>query len=93
MPPSRILRIDIRRESGATLIETVVALAILGIVAVTFLSGLYTTSKAGFLADTRVTTMSLAQSQMEWAENASYSYYATEYSPADYGKRAYRRMV
>ena len=82
MPLSRILRNGICRESGATLIETLVALAILGTVAVTFLSGIYTTSRATFLVDVRTTAMSLAQSQMEWAENATYNNAPFEYSPA-----------
>jgi len=70
------------RESGITLIETVVALAILGAIAVIFLSGLATASKAAFIADEQATAESLAQSQMEWVKNASYVYSATEYSPA-----------
>jgi len=70
------------RESGVTLIETVVAVAILGVIAVTFLSGLATTSRAVFIADERATAESLAQSQMEWVKNVDYSYNATEYSPA-----------
>ena len=71
-----------RRESGATLMETVVALAVLGTIAVCFLSGLVTSSKAAFTVDERATAMSLAQSQMEWAQNASYVDNATAYSPA-----------
>ncbi len=70
------------RESGVTLLETVVALAILGTIAVTFLGGLVTTSRAAFTVDERATAESLAQSQMEWAQNADYVYSATEYSPA-----------
>ena len=77
-----MLRILTCRDSGATLLETVVALAVLGTIAVTFLSGLVTTSKAAFIADEQTTAESLAQSQMEWAKNASYSYNATGYSPA-----------
>ncbi len=75
-----ILRVFIHRESGTTLIETLVALAVLGIIAVTFLSGLATSSKATFTADERATTESLARSQMEWAKSASYN--ATGYYPA-----------
>ena len=70
------------RESGATLLEAVVALAILGTIAVVFLSGLATGSKAAFAADEMATTESLARSQMEWAKNAIYSSEATGYSPA-----------
>jgi len=78
----RLPRIPACRESGVTLMETVVALAILGTIAVTFLSGLVTTSKAAFIADEQTTAESLAQSQMEWAKNTSYSYNATDYFPA-----------
>ncbi len=78
----RRLRISTCRESGVSLLETAVALAILGIIAVTFLSGLVTTSKAAFIADERATAWSLAQSQMECAKSATYEYGVTEYSPA-----------
>jgi len=81
MQPFRMLRIFTSRESGATLMETVVALAILGVIAVTFLSGLATSSKAAFIADEQATAESLAQSQMEWAQNTDYVYGATQYSP------------
>jgi len=77
----RTLNIFACRERGATLIETVVALAILGIISVAFLSGLATTSKAVFIADERTTAESLAQSQLEWAKDYEYVYGATEYSP------------
>ena len=78
----RILGKFTGRESGVTFIETVVALAILGVIAVAFLNGLTTTSKSVFIADEHTTAESLAQSQMEWVKNASYSYNATTYSPA-----------
>ena len=58
----------------------VVALAVLGTIAVCFLSGLVTTSKAAFTADEQATAQSLARSQMEWIKNASYN--ATGYSSA-----------
>ena len=62
--------------------ETVIALAILGVVSVCFLNGLTSASKSVFIADERTTAESLAQSQMEWVRNASYSYNATAYSSA-----------
>jgi len=77
-----ITRFFTRRESGVTLMETVIALAILGVVSVTFLNGLTTTSKAVFMTDERSTAESIAQTQMEWVKNASYTYDATTYSPA-----------
>ena len=76
----RMFRVFTCRESGATLLETVVALAILGTIAVIFLGGLVTTSKAAFMTDERATAESLARSQMEQVINASYN--ATGYSPA-----------
>ena len=76
------LKTQICREAGTTLIETVVALAILGTIAVAFISGLATTSRAAFIADEQATAESLARSQMEWVKNASYSYNAISYSPA-----------
>ena len=79
---ARRLSIFACRESGVTLIEAVVALAVLGTIAVTFLSGLATTSKAVTLADEQTTAESLARSQMEWVKNVDYVYDATEYSPA-----------
>jgi len=77
-----MLSIFTGRESGVTLIETVVALAILGVIAVAFLNGLTNASKAAFTADEQSTAESLAQSQMEWAKTVTYVYSATEYSPA-----------
>jgi len=69
-------------ESGTTFIETVVALALLGIIAVAFLSGLATASKASIIADEQAAAESLARSQMEWAKEADYTENATGYSPA-----------
>ena len=78
----RMLSIFNDRESGVAFLETVVALAILGVIAVTFLNGLTTASKSTFIADEQTTAASLAQSQLEWVKNADYSYNATAYSPA-----------
>lgn len=69
-------------QKGAALLETVVTLGIVGAVAVIFLTGLAITARAGFVADERATAESLAQSQMEWAKNASYVEGATTYTPA-----------
>ena len=69
-----------RGESGVTLLETLVALAVLGVVSVAFLSGLATTSRAAVIADRMVAAESLAQSQMESAKQAAYVYEATSYT-------------
>lgn len=79
---AKMLRIFSFGESGIGLIEVVAALAILSAVAVAFLSGLATTSKANIIDDEQATAESLARSQMEWLKNVDYVYEATGYSPA-----------
>ncbi len=69
-------------ESGLTLIETLIALAVLAAIAVPFLLGIATSSKAAFIDDQHTTAGSLAQSQMEWIKNSEYVYEATQYSAA-----------
>lgn len=69
-------------EFGMTLIETLVALAILGVITVTFLNGLIISSKAVSIADEQAVAGSLARNQMEWLKTVDYVYGATEYSPA-----------
>ena len=62
----------IKDERGITLIEVLIALAILGLVAVAFLSGLTTASRALIIADERTTAESLARSQMEYVKSQEY---------------------
>ena len=57
-------------------------MAILGAIAVSFLGGLATASKAVAINDELTTAGSLAQSQMEWAKSADYVYEATGYPAA-----------
>ncbi len=59
-------------ETGVALVETLVALAILGLIAVAFLSGLTTVAQATLIADERATAESLARSQMEYVKNQGY---------------------
>ena len=68
------------REAGVSLIETVVVLAVLGTIAVIFLTGMMISSKAAYITDEQATAESLARSQLEWAQNASYVSGATQYS-------------
>ncbi len=72
-------------ESGATLIEVLVALAVLGLVAVVFLSGLSSTAKANIITDEASTAQSLALSQMEYVKKVVYVSGATTYSAAPIG--------
>ncbi len=70
-------------ETGVAFIETMVALALLGVIAVSFLSGLATTSKVTVIADKQNTAQSLARSQMEWVKKINYTYGTPEYPPAE----------
>ena len=53
--------------------EVIIAIALLGIVAVGILSGLSTGSRAIFVADKRATAESLARTEMEYVRNQDYS--------------------
>jgi prepilin-type N-terminal cleavage/methylation domain-containing protein len=70
-----------RGESGMSLLETLAAMAIIGIVLVIFLSGLSTSSKAAMIADEQSTAESLARTQIEWVKRATYVSGATTYAP------------
>ena len=59
-------------ELGQTLIETLVALVILGMVAIIFLSGLAIASKSVIVSQQRVTAENLAKSQMEYIKKQDY---------------------
>lgn len=69
-------------QSGISLLETTVALAILGTIAVVLLSGVVVVNEAASTTDERATAESLAQLQMEWAQNAVYELDAEYYSAA-----------
>jgi prepilin-type N-terminal cleavage/methylation domain-containing protein len=71
-------------EKGMTLLETILALAILGIISASFLGGLATTSTARVTADERASGKVLAESIMEDIKKQPYepSYNAT--IPSDF---------
>ncbi len=77
-----MIKIVIKNERGIGLIEVLIALAILGIVAAAFLSGLATASRAVYIADVRTTAESLARSQMEYVKGIDYVNEATSYPAA-----------
>lgn len=56
-----------------TLVETLVALAIFGLVAGIFLGGLYVSSKSVMVSQERVAAESLAKSQMEYIKAQEYA--------------------
>jgi prepilin-type N-terminal cleavage/methylation domain-containing protein len=73
------------RSGGFTLIEVLIALALVGIIAIAFLSALSTASMALITADERATAESLARSQMEYVKNQEYIDYS-EPDHEDYDK-------
>jgi prepilin-type N-terminal cleavage/methylation domain-containing protein len=66
-----------RGEKGMTLLETILALAILGIISASFLGGLAMTSTARLTADERASGKILAESIMEGIKK---ELYATSYN-------------
>ena len=67
-------------QTGFSLIETIVALAIFGITVLVFLSGVINSTIMSKSVDERQSARNLAESAMEWAKNTEYSYNATSYS-------------
>jgi len=63
-----------------TLVETLVALAIFGLVAGIFLGGLYVSSKSVMVSQERVAAESLAKSQMESIKSDTYTASGGNYS-------------
>lgn len=68
-------------QSGMTLIETIVAIAILSAISVVFLGGLVVSSKGTLEADEQSTAESVARCQMEWVQGSTYVDNATQYAP------------
>ena len=74
-----------KSETGASLIEAVVALALLGIIGVTFLGALATTSNSRLIADEHASARILAESQVEEIRKQTYAFsYDPVPIPAEY---------
>jgi Tfp pilus assembly protein PilV len=65
--------ISMKSEKGISLIETVIALALLGVISLAFLSGLASTSSSRALAEERVSAKILAEAQMENIKKQPYT--------------------
>jgi len=70
-------------QKGTTLIEVLIAIAILGMIAVPFLTALSTSSRALIIADERTTAESLVRSQMEYVKSQEYDANGTYAEIAD----------
>ena len=75
-----------KSEKGFSLIEVMIAIALLGIIGTAFLGALSTASKAMFIADERATAESLARSQMEDVKSREYEAYVPPPPPLSYTK-------
>jgi prepilin-type N-terminal cleavage/methylation domain-containing protein len=70
----------VKSEKGFSLIEVVVALGLMGVIAVAFLTGILSSSRAVLVADEKTTAESLARSQMEYVKKVIYVEGAATYS-------------
>ena len=59
-------------QKGTTLIEVLIAIALLGMIAVPFLTALSTSSRALIIADERTTAESLVRSEIEYVKSQEY---------------------
>jgi Tfp pilus assembly protein PilV len=83
----RLLRVWLKGEKGISLLETVVALALLGIIGVNFLGATATTSSSRLKADEHNSARMVAESQMESIKKLGYAdtgYSVNETLLADY---------
>jgi type II secretion system protein I len=62
-----------RKQQGFTIVELLVAMSILGIVAVGFLNALTSSSQAAVKAERMDAGRVIAESQMEWVKSQSFS--------------------
>jgi len=68
-----------KNEKGFSLIEVLIALVLIGIIGVAFLTALATSLTALAIADKQETAKNLAETQMEYVKG---QYYADSYAPA-----------
>jgi prepilin-type N-terminal cleavage/methylation domain-containing protein len=61
-------------QKGQTLLEVVIAIVILGMVAVPFLTALSVSSRSIMVADDKAAAESLARSELEYVKNSPYNF-------------------
>ena len=67
-------------QKGQTLVEVLVAIVILGMVAVPFLTSLSVSSRAIMVTDDKATAESLARSELEYVKDSPYNFTGFSYS-------------
>lgn len=77
--PRRFAPRNNKNQAGTSLIEVLVALAVLGLISIAILSALGTGAKATLIAREQATAESLARSQIEYVKGYPYAYAATTY--------------
>jgi prepilin-type N-terminal cleavage/methylation domain-containing protein len=70
---SQVKRAFQGHSGGFTFIEVLLAIALLGVISIAFMSALSTSSTVLIIADERTTAESLARRQMEYVKSQSYS--------------------
>ncbi len=78
---SRVKRAFRGGSGGFSMLEVVIAIALLGIITVSVLSALQTAALALISADRRATAESIARTQMEWVRYSPYDYDLAEGHP------------
>jgi prepilin-type N-terminal cleavage/methylation domain-containing protein len=75
-----------KNEKGFSLIEIMIALALLGVIAVAFLGALATASNTIIVTDKHATAESLARSEMEFVKKQDYSSAPWNYTVTSSGR-------
>ncbi len=86
----KMLKRFFRKEDGLSLLEALVAVALLGIIAVAFLNGLFVSSRSVQLGDNLATAESLARTMMEQVKNGPFAGEYNDYIlPDEYADSGY----
>lgn len=82
-----------QNSKGFSLLEVLIAIALLGVIGISFLGALSTTSRVLLMNDERATAESLARSQMEYVKNQLYAAFYSSAIPQDYVDAGYSATI